>query len=87
MESELTFMKEDLEKMVKGGWGASNRAKNYVKRGSGIGGGYHGRMEKSPQNRSNSKSHQEHFQELREYIKKGAQENRNLDRFAPARLQ
>lgn len=36
-------MKEDLQKLVKGGWGASNRAKNYVKKGSGIGGGFHGR--------------------------------------------
>ena len=26
--------------MVKGGWGASNRAKNYVKRGTGVGGGH-----------------------------------------------
>jgi len=28
--------------MVKGGWGANNRAKNYVKRGTGVGGGYYG---------------------------------------------
>jgi hypothetical protein len=28
--------------MVKGGWGANNRAKNYAKRGSGTGGGYYG---------------------------------------------
>ena len=26
--------------MVKGGWGANNRAKNYVKRGTGVGGGH-----------------------------------------------
>ncbi len=43
MEKELTFMKEDLEKLVEGGWGASNRAKNYIKRGTGIGGGSHGK--------------------------------------------
>ena len=38
-------MKEDLEKMVKGGWGANKRAKNYVKRGSGAGGGHYGEIE------------------------------------------
>lgn len=47
--------------MVKGGWGANNRAKNYVKRGSGVGGGYHGPIELSP-NSKNSKSHKEHFE-------------------------
>lgn len=67
--------------MVKGGWGASNRAKNYVKRGSGVGGGHISRSELSPQNKSGSKSHKEHLEELREFIKKGAQENRNIDRF------
>lgn len=50
-------MKEDLEKLVKGGWGANNRAKNYIKRGSGIGGGYHGKMDGSPNSKSNGKSH------------------------------
>jgi hypothetical protein len=30
--------------MVKGGWGANNRAKNYVKRGSGAGGGHYGQV-------------------------------------------
>jgi hypothetical protein len=50
-------MKEDLQKLVKGGWGASNRAKNYVKKGSGIGGGYHGRSEVSPTSKSPGKSH------------------------------
>lgn len=35
-------MKQDLEKMVKGGWGANNRAKHYIKRGSGVGGGHYG---------------------------------------------
>lgn len=39
--------------MVKGGWGASNRAKNYVKRGSGVGGGFHGKLETSPQSKNN----------------------------------
>lgn len=48
--------------MVKGGWGASNRAKNYVKRGSGMGGGHISRSELSPQNKSASKSHKEHFE-------------------------
>ena len=54
-------MKEDLEKLVKGGWGASNRAKNYVKRGSGVGGGSHGKNELSPPSRASGKSHKEHF--------------------------
>ncbi len=49
-------MQEDLQKMVKGGWGANNRAKNYTKQGSGIGGGYHGKIETSPQSKNN-KSH------------------------------
>lgn len=30
--------------MVKGGWGANNRAKNYAKRGTGTGGGYYGQV-------------------------------------------
>jgi hypothetical protein len=79
-------MKEDLEKLVKGGWGASNRARNFVRQGSGVGGGYHGRMNPSPPNRSGSKSHKEHLDELRDHIKKGIEENRNIDRFASAQL-
>jgi hypothetical protein len=50
---------------VKGGWGANNRAKNFVKRGTGVGGGSHGKVETSPNNHSNSKSHKEHLEELR----------------------
>ena len=67
--------------MVKGGWGASNRAKNYVKRGTGVGGGHISKSELSPQSKSGGKSHKEHLEELRHFIKKGAQENRNIDRF------
>lgn len=74
-------MKEDLEKMVKGGWGANNRAKNYIKRGTGVGGGHISRSELSPQSKSGGKSHKEHLDELRQFIKKGAEENRNIDRF------
>jgi len=48
-------MKEDLEQMVKGGWGANNRAKNYVKRGTGVGGGYYGLVDSTPP--KNNKSH------------------------------
>jgi hypothetical protein len=55
-------MKEDLEKLVKGGWGANNRAKNYIKRGTGVGGGSHGKGELSPPSRSGGKSHKEHFE-------------------------
>ena len=46
--------------MVKGGWGANNRAKNYVKRGSGVGGGYYGQLD-SPTPPKSTKSHREHL--------------------------
>jgi hypothetical protein len=44
--------------MVKGGWGANNRAKNYIKKGFGVGGGHYGTADSSitpPKN--NNKSH------------------------------
>lgn len=47
--------------MVKGGWGANNRAKNYVKRGTGVGGGHVSKAEVSPQSKSGNKSHKEHL--------------------------
>jgi len=47
--------------MVKGGWGANKRAKNFVRRGSGIGGGYQGKIDTSTQNK-NGKSHKEHIE-------------------------
>jgi len=46
--------------MVKGGWGANNRAKNYVKRGSGVGGGHYGQLD-SPTPPKSTKSHREHL--------------------------
>ena len=52
-----------------------------MKRGTGVGGGHISRSEVSPQSKSGSKSHKEHFEELRDFIKKGAQENKNIDRF------
>jgi hypothetical protein len=56
--------------MVKGGWGANNRAKQYVKRGSGVGGGHYGQVETTPP--KSNKSHREHLEELRSLIKKGS---------------
>lgn len=50
-------MKEDLEQMVKGGWGAHKRANNYVKKNTGVGGGNCSKMEKSPDNSKPNKSH------------------------------
>jgi hypothetical protein len=58
-----------------------------VKRGSGVGGGSHGKNELSPPSRGSGKSHKEHFEELREYIKKGAEENKHLDRFSLPNVQ
>lgn len=66
--------------MVKGGWGANNRAKNYVKRGSGVGGGHYGQLDSATPPKSN-KSHREHLQELRSMIKQGVKENKNVDKF------
>ena len=56
MHENLNCMKEDLDKMVQGGWGAHQRAKHYVKRGTGAGGGFYGNVELSPPQKS-SKSH------------------------------
>jgi hypothetical protein len=42
--------------MVKGGWGANNRAKNYVKKGFGVGGGHYGTSDSSTPPKNN-KSH------------------------------
>jgi hypothetical protein len=61
-------MQEDLHKLVKGGWGPHNRANNYVKKNTGVGGGYCSKMEESPSPKL-KKSHKEHIDELRKYIK------------------
>jgi hypothetical protein len=50
---------------VKGGWGAHNRANNFVKKNTGGGGGYTSKMEESrtpsPGAKVN-KSHKEHIE-------------------------
>ena len=54
-------MQEDLNKLVKGGWGPHKRANNYVKKNTGVGGGNCNKMELSPQNKQ-TKSHKEHIE-------------------------
>ena len=65
-------MQEDLNKLVKGGWGPHKRANNYIKKNTGVGGGYSSKMETSPPSKP-VKSHKEHIEELRSFIKKSAQ--------------
>ena len=63
LKHELNYMKEDLNKLVKGGWGPRNRANHYVKKNSGVGGGYSAKMEHSPSpQHGNNKSHKEHIE-------------------------
>ena len=47
--------------MVQGGFGAHQRAKNYVKKGTGVGGGFYGKADLSPPQKS-SKSHKDHIE-------------------------
>jgi hypothetical protein len=81
LESELNYMKEDLDKLVKGGWGPHKRANNYVKKNTGVGGGYCSKMEGSPNSSKPTKSHKEHIQELRDFIKQNAKQHKDEDKF------
>jgi hypothetical protein len=39
-------MKDDIGELVKGkGWGSQNRGQNYIKKGTGAGGGHVGTMD------------------------------------------
>lgn len=54
-------MKDDLSKLVKGkGWGPQNRGQNFIKKGTGVGGGQVGTMDTSPGTK-NRKTHDEHI--------------------------
>lgn len=81
IQNELNYMQEDLNKLVKGGWGPRNRANQYVKKNSGVGGGYSAKMDHSPSPQANNKSHKEHIEQLRQFIKKSAQQHGKKDKF------
>ena len=81
IEKKLNYMQEDLNKLVKGGWGPHKRATNYVKKNTGVGGGNCSKMELSPPSKP-AKSHKEHIEELRYFIKKSTKENSNQDKFS-----
>lgn len=42
---------------MKGGWGPHNRANNFVKKNTGVGGGYCSKMDDSPSPGKVNKSH------------------------------
>lgn len=61
-------MKEDLGELVKGkGWGPQNRGQNFVKKGTGVGGGHVGNLDNSPGNKGR-KNYDTHIKELRKYV-------------------
>lgn len=71
-------MQENLNDLVKGGWGPHSRANKYTKKYSGVGGGQNSKMSRtpSPVQPNNAKSHKQHLEELRQVIKRGSKEHR-----------
>ena len=55
LEEEIDFMKKDLDESIKGkGWGSQGKAQNFIKKGTGIGGGQTGKFVSTSNDKSKS---------------------------------